>query len=352
MSQQTNYYKLGLFIIAGTVLFIAVVIAVGAGKFFQKTLAMETYVDESINGLEVGSPIKFRGVKVGSVSKIGFVTEKDGDFVASKYKYVLIEGILGKKHFYGESIEEIEKGLQKEIEKGLRIRPTSQGVTGQLFLDVNYLDPKLNPPLKIPWKPKGIYIPSAPSTLSQIEEAFDTISQALNSIDKTDLKGAIEDLKNAAQSISDFLKKADLGDIGEGLAATLKETRTMFARVNQLLDTPKAETILPDASRSMAGLRRIVEDSGDNIVSAAHDIRQAAAGLNTTSEKANEAAAQLNDVLGRVNRIVAGQQVNIQAILEDLRRVLENIRELSNEAKRYPSGVLFGEPPNKAKVKQ
>ena len=49
---------------------------------------------------------------------------------------------------------------------------------------------------------------------------------------------------------------------------------------------------------------------------------------------------------------VAGQQGNIEAILDNVRRLMENLRELSNEARQYPSGVLFGDPPKKAPLKQ
>ena len=51
--------------------------------------------------------------------------------------------------------------------------------------------------------------------------------------------------------------------------------------------------------------------------------------------------------LGRVNALVAGQQANIEGIVEDTRGVLENLRELSGEAKRYPAGMIFGQPPAK-----
>ncbi|MEA2039256.1 MAG: MlaD family protein [Thermodesulfobacteriota bacterium] len=381
MSRQTNYYKLGLFVIVGTILFAVVLVALGAGKFFERTFLMTTYVDESVNGLEVGSPVKIRGVKVGNVSKISFGSQRIEGRLC-KYRYVIIECSLSEKFFHQVTEEEAEKRIQDEVKNGLRVRLSSLGLTGQLFVEMDYLDPKLNPPLKIEPKPTGFYIPSAPSTMSRIEAAFNKISQAMDSIGKTGIGEALEDIKNLAQTIGEVLKEAKVGNIGKDLSANLKETRDLFARLNKLLSTPKIQSILPDASDTMAGLRRIVESSGDDIISAAHNISQASAGLssaskqiseylqdpefeknvsdlaetmknvNTASVKVNAAATQLNQVLGRLNGIVASQQINIQAILENLRLVLENIKELSDDAKRYPSGVLFGEPPSKAGVKE
>lgn len=381
MSRQTNYYKLGLFVIVGTILFAVVLVALGAGKFFENTFLMTTYVDESVNGLEVGSPVKIRGVKVGNVSKIGFGPQKIEGHLCN-YRYVLIECSLSKKFLHQVTEKEEEKRIQDEVKNGLRVRLSSLGLTGQLFVEMDYLDPKINIPLKIEPKPKGFYIPSAPSTMSRIEAAFNKISQAMDSIGKTSIGEAIEDIKNLAQTIGDVLKEAEIGDIGKDLSANLKETRDLFAHLNKLLSTPKVQSILPDASDTMAGLRRIVESSGDNIISAAQNISQASEGLssaskqiseylqdpefeknvsslaetmknvNTASVKVNAAATQLNQVLSRLNGIVANQQINIQAILENLRLVLGNIKELSDDAKRYPSGVLFGEPPSKAGGKE
>jgi len=381
MSRQTSYYRLGLFVIMGTILFAVVLIGLGAGKFFESTFLMTTYVDESVNGLEVGSPVKIRGVKVGNVLKIGFGTQRIKGQLC-RYRHVIIECSLSEKFFERITVEEAEKRIDEEIKNGLRVRLSSLGLTGQLFLEIDYVDPKLNPPLKIEPKPTGFYIPSAPSTMSRIESAFNKISQAMDSIGKTDIGAAIEDIKNLAQAIGDVLKEAKVGDIGKDLSANLKETKDLFTSLNKLLSTPKIQSILPDASDTMAGLRRIVDASGDDIISAAHNISQASAGLssasqqiseylkdpeweknvnnlaetmknvNTASVKVNAAATQLNQVLDRLNGIVAGQQINIQAILENLRLVLGNIKELSDDAKRYPSGVLFGEPPSKAGGKE
>lgn len=380
-SQQTNYYKLGVFIIVGTALFVAGITILGAGRFFQKSVIMETYVDESVNGLEVGSPVKFRGVKVGKVSKIGFVIGKYTVADPAKFRYVLIQSELSETYLEGESLNISRKRLQAEIERGLRVRPASQGLTGQLFLEINYVDPKTNPPLKIDWRPRAIYIPSAPSTMSRVEEAINTVSEALRSIKTGNIEEAIKDLGKTAENLGKFLQEAELAQIGKYVSKNLEETRKLLARLNVLLATPKADTIIPDVSKTIAGVRHIVESSDDNIISAAQDISEAASSLrsvssevseylegpeakqelekfsetlkniNEASVKVSSAAAQLHDVVRRLNGLVAGQQANIQAILENIRLILENLRELSSDAKRYPSGVLFGDPPQKAKVR-
>ncbi len=88
----------------------------------------------------------------------------------------------------------------------MRARPVSLGLTGQLFLEIDYVDPAKNPPLEIAWKPNNIYIPSAPSMMSKVESAVASISDTLEDINKANISEAIEDVRSVAQSMSTFLK--------------------------------------------------------------------------------------------------------------------------------------------------
>ena len=75
MSQKPNYFKIGLFVIAGTLVLAIAIIIFGGGKYFEETYILETYFEQSVQGLDVGAPIKFQGVQVGNISEIGFVFE-------------------------------------------------------------------------------------------------------------------------------------------------------------------------------------------------------------------------------------------------------------------------------------
>ena len=74
MSQKANYFKLGIFIIAAAAILVAIILALGAGNIFKQTVTIETYFDESVQGLDVGSPVMVRGVQIGRVKEIGLVS--------------------------------------------------------------------------------------------------------------------------------------------------------------------------------------------------------------------------------------------------------------------------------------
>ena len=64
---RTNPWKLGLFVVSGFVIAFASLVWLGSQSLDRQTQRVITYFDESVQGLEVGSPVKFRGVVIGSV---------------------------------------------------------------------------------------------------------------------------------------------------------------------------------------------------------------------------------------------------------------------------------------------
>ena len=376
MIRGGDFFKLGLFVIGGAVLLFVVLFALGAGKLFQRTYQMETYINESVNGLEVGSAVKFRGVRVGSVSEIGFVAEKYKK--AEGYRYVYVLCTLEKDLFGTMGPKSARDQAAEEVERGLRARTISQGLTGQLFLGLDYVAPDRNPPLPIDWEPGSIYIPAAPSTLSQVEQAMLGISHTLTGLEQAELPEAVKSFRRFADSASQFLDGADPKVMGPKLTATLDQTRILLARINVILADPAAETILPETARTMTGVRKVVEAAGPDTVKLVHDSRETVASLKVSAkalekfladpettkqlaampgamQQAREtvaelrsAAKRLNAVLGRVEQLTAAQQANVEGILDSARGLVDNLKELTGEAKRYPSGVLFGPPPAKS----
>ena len=76
MSAPINYFRLGLFVLVGLALIVAGVVVLGAGALLRPTILAETYFNESVQGLDVGAPVKYLGVEIGKVSWIGFVPAK------------------------------------------------------------------------------------------------------------------------------------------------------------------------------------------------------------------------------------------------------------------------------------
>jgi phospholipid/cholesterol/gamma-HCH transport system substrate-binding protein/paraquat-inducible protein B len=89
------------------------------------------------------------------------------------------------------------------------------------------------------------------------------------------------------------------------------------------------------------------------------DLPQASESLNRFAKKLDslsndlpETSAQLRQALQRLNRLITAQQRDMEKTVENLRAASENIKEITDDSKKYPSQVLFGAPPPPSKVMQ
>jgi phospholipid/cholesterol/gamma-HCH transport system substrate-binding protein len=354
MSAKTHYFKIGLFVVVALVIGVVSIIVLGAGSFLQKKVLVETYFVESVQGLEEGAPLKFRGVRIGKVSEITLV----GKEYLTERAYVLIRATLFPDTFRVMCTPvngtDLNKKAEKEIEKGLRIRLSFQGLTGTALLEMDYMDPRSNPPLKIDWKPKYCYIPSASSTLRRLSDAVDKILKNFESID---LKNIGENFNTSLKELSRVLSQANLGKVGQQAETLISELRDTNRRVADLLKDPKIDALLPDAAATMSAARRIVEHTEKPMVKLLDAFKNVSSGIEKLSTQLDaitndttESVVHLRRILRQVDNLLSDQQPDIETAIENIRRISENLKEITENAKKYPSQVLFGEPPPHAKT--
>ena len=183
--EKASYFKIGLFIIVGTIIGAIGVVALGVGTIFQKKVLVETYIDESVQGLDVGSSVKFRGVQVGKVEAISLTSAE----YPTKRRYVLVRIGLTTKIFLADAGS---PSFLAEVEKGLRFRLASQGVTGAAYIEADYQDPARNPPLEIDWRPYYPYVPSSRSRITQLSDSVEKILRSMENIDVGRLVDGLE----------------------------------------------------------------------------------------------------------------------------------------------------------------
>jgi len=132
LSQKANYFKLGLFVIGAIVAGVAVLLIIGSGRWLKPHVVMETYFNESVQGLDIGSKMKYRGVVIGEVTRISFTyTKYELDRPMSQRKrYVLVEAQLEPRLVGGRVANDIASpaSVKIEVERGLRVHLAPQGI--------------------------------------------------------------------------------------------------------------------------------------------------------------------------------------------------------------------------------
>jgi phospholipid/cholesterol/gamma-HCH transport system substrate-binding protein/paraquat-inducible protein B len=344
MSAKANYFKIGLFVIIATVMAVMGLIILGAGALFQKKTLMESYFEESVQGLEVGSPVKFRGVAIGNVDLITLVgTEYD-----TALPYVLVRVGLTSRVWQGKPTQVGD--LTKEIDQGLRVRLAFQGLTGTAYLEADYLDPERNLPLEIDWTPRYCYIPSAPSTITRLSEALDRIMRKLEQVNIESITKGVEiSLRAFTKATEDFDIK-EINAQAHELLVDLRETNNLIARA---LKGERLESILSDTSSTLASARRIVEGAEPSLAQfpsalaeASKNIEAFTKRLDNVSQELPDAFSRLREVLRGIDNLLSSQQQDIAITVRNIRAASENLKELTENARKYPAQVLFGEPPS------
>lgn len=387
MSAQTHYFKLGLFIIIGSVLVAAAIVILGVGALFQDKIMMETYLDESAQGLAVGSPVKFRGVQIGNIERLGFANNKYKDIQSTEYRYVLVEFALTEKVFGQGGQASFERTLAREVERGLRVRVAPQGLTGTAYLEMNYLDPGRYPPLPLDWTPEYAYVPSAPGAIARLEESFESVSRTLSKLENARIDQIANNLDELLVIARDTLSKARVSEMSEQAVALLAEVRETNRRLSEILGDACALPGAPAATKGGKPARP--QPARDNIAKVLADISQAsqsvrdlATGLQAvlngqngqgalqdfaeTMRRLNKASAEipatlqniraasqdlpeamagLRSLFSHASDLLQSQQDEIESILRNTERASRNLKEATGDAKRYPAYFLFGEPP-------
>ena len=321
MEEGKRYYRLGLFVITSVLALALLLFVLGGRKLFQPTYTFETYFAESVAGLEIGAPLRFRGVPLGQVSEIltsGAEYERDVPLLKRR-NYIVVRA---KVTLSAKEAIQVRREAPAMVEMGLRAETQLAGITGQQYLTIDYLDPMKYRPLEFGWTPKYEYVPSAPSLTGEIMANAQSFMGRLSEVD---VKNLSVNLNRLLVNLNDKVGELPLAQITGDTENVLRTANATIVRVDQLLANlkPSVENLAV-----VTGSLRGLADRGD---------------LDRTTTRIDEAVERVNGLMG-------DNQYDVRMIVQDLRVTADNLRELSATLKQYPAGALIGGPPEKVRL--
>jgi len=343
MTEERRYYRLGVFVFVSLVVLFGVLFLLGGRSLFQSTLVFETYFSDSVAGLEVGSPVRFRGVSFGQVSAIQpSFTEYEWDVPAAKrHDYIVVRATFSQSR---EWIQRIRDQAQDLVKEGLRAQTQWAGITGQQFLGLDILDPAEYPPLPFDWKPKYLYIPSAPSLTSQL---IANVQHFLAKLDKLDLPATERKVDALLQNLNNKVSELPVAELSAEASSVLRDAHTSIGHLDAILARPEIPALLRNLAEGSGRLDGLLGDPGlkrtvDNVADVSDRLRRFAA-----SGELDRTVRRIDDLASRLDGTVRDNRYDVHAIVLDLRVAADNIRTLSDNLKRNPAGILLGGPPEK-----
>jgi len=306
MAKQANRRLIGVFVFISLIILAVSVAVLGSGKFFKKTQKFVLYFDESIKGLDVGSPVLFEGVSVGSVTKISIVADpvKEQTEIPVVIK-VDLDRIMVR---VAGQLSDPQKNMPRLIEKGLRGFLSIQSlITGKLLIEIDFYP---GTPVNL----KNINrqyteIPTIPSTASKIGRA----------LDKLDLEAVQKKLESALDGIANLTNNPDLAASIRRLKETLGDARKLVNRVDRQVD-PLAE----DTKKTVKDIGKLVRNLDSRV-----------GGVTTSLDKTLSSARGL---FSEDSPLV----VELQNTLKEISAMSRSIRELADYLEQHPETLIRG----------
>jgi paraquat-inducible protein B len=277
MSKSANKTLVGAFVIGALALLVVAVVVFGGGKLFANKETMVMYFSGSVKGLNIGSPVVFRGVKVGSVTDIVLQFDtKDVTFVIPVY----VEIDFDKIDLVGDKSKGEAAYFDALIEKGLKAQLELQSiVTGQLMINLDF---NLKEPARFVSLDKRYReLPTAKSGLEELlktaqelplKELFDKLLKAIEGIEKIvnspSVASSLHSLDDSLAKLKEVLSKVDhdigpvmanLKEISKSVKTIARDGETVPGQLNKTLVT--AEKALKQGEMALVSIKNITAEN-------------------------------------------------------------------------------------------
>lgn len=332
MSRPANPARIGLFVLVGTLLAAATVLYVGSVRILAQDETFVLYFGESVNGLSVGSPVKFKGVRIGSVSDIRLSfnqnPEVEGAFIPVLVK--IDEGRVRSDFQHPSQFSLFDDAeFEAQVQRGLRGRLQLESfITGQLFVELDYYEDPGQPFRRVQHEPRFKEIPTQPSVMTELGSSTADVLATVATIDFLEISQQLtlllRNLNNTVHALEPERWSVSLTSIGTHLDRILTdvEVKPTMDRLNEVLDDFQA-------------LTRHLDTSIDPVLT---DYHQLAAQLSDTLERSNQVIANLDALTAPEAEL----QYELRATLAEFHRAARSARELLDYLERNPRALLTG----------
>lgn len=321
MSRNANPRLIGLFVLGAVGLLVAALVVFGGGRLFARTDTFVLFFEDDVAGLQVGAPVTFRGVRVGSVADIRIRYDTNSRdilipvIIKLERRQVVLEGENGWENIG----QLIERGLRAELK-------VQSFVTGQVVIDLDFNT-------SVPARLVGAIndYPEIPTRRSSISQLRATISDLITEVRKLPLDRLVEQFSNVSQNTATLITHVDglVIDINKHVNASLEhipelvtEMRSMVANMN---------TAAHEVTKLTHDINRDVPEISKGTLDAVNR-------LNKTLEQAQASMISVQDTLGDRSPL----QFQMTQALTEITAAASAMRVLAEYLQENPGVLLSG----------
>jgi paraquat-inducible protein B len=352
MSKPVSKTTIGFFVVGAIALLVVAIGVLGSGKLFKETTPYVMVFEGSVKGLNVGSPVVFRGVKLGSVSSIRmradyatkvFTILVYADFEPSQIEFVNIDQAtlktITKMDRYARIRELVARGLRAQLEM-------QSIVTGQLQIALDFYPDKPAVYTRIDQTIEEI--PTIPTPLQELtkklenlplEQIFNNINSAADGVAKLvqapELKESITNLNTALKDIQTLVRNVNdqVRPLSAGLSDTIRDTQKLIRNADS-----QVTSLGTNLNEAIGDGRKLIRNVDGSVESIKVKVETTLTAATSALDEARKLIQDLEGSAREDSRLM--HQIN-----ETLREVGKAARSLSTLAdylERHPEALLGG----------
>ena len=324
MSTKVSPTLIGAFVIGAVALIVIAILLLGSGRLFRQTRDFVLYFDNSVNGLRVGAPVKFKGVEVGSVKDIRLQLEKGAE--VNKIP-VIIEIDLEKLTLRGATPEIAvdREAFHKAVVEGFRGQLAMESlVTGVLYVALDFFP---GTPINfVQQENVNNKYPEIPTLPTSLELAKGAVERILNKLEEVDFKRLIDSLTKTSDGVGQLIS----------------------------VNSPTVKSILQSVDQAMPQLRGAISDFRTLTATANNNVTNVSADLHQTLTAAHSAIEQIAATMKEAETTIISVRATIDPnsptfyeLTKSLREVsgaASSIRLLADSLDRNPQAPILGKP--------
>ena len=352
MSKPVNKTMIGLFVVGAIALVVVAIGILGSGKLFKETIPYVMVFEGSVKGLNVGSPVVFRGVKIGAVSGIhmhfNYATKAMTVIVYSNFEQGQIEVINMDQETAARLKEAGRYVLMRElIGRGLRAQLEMQSiVTGQLQIALDFYSDK---PAIYTGIDKTIQeIPTIPTPLQEltkkieslpIDEILNNANSAMDGIAKfvrsPELKESIVNLNIALKDVQTLVRNVDsqVKPLSAGLSDTIRDTQKLVRNADS-----QVSSVGTNLNEAIGDGRKLIRNADSSVES----VRVKLEATLTAATSALEEAKQMIQGLEASTRQDSALMYRLTETLSEVEKAARSLSTLTDYLERHPEALLGG----------
>jgi paraquat-inducible protein B len=331
MSQKANPTLIGAFVFGAIVIAIGAVLFFGSANLFARKQLFETYFQQTVNGLAVGSNVKYKGVTVGKVTRVQLKFQGADEAPVVRVIYEInTDNLLNK---YGLSIDLSDrKRHEKAVDNGFRAKLDFESlISGQLFIALDFYKDAAAPVLHANDNNADIFeIPPQPSDIDAI---LADLTKAIGNIGSVDFASLAKELQGVLKSADAAIVSLHLDQLGPSIDKAANS-------ISNLANGDQVKSALVS-----------VRESFDQLTATLKSLNPAVGDLKPTLDQAKAALTNLQKSTAQLDQILkpdSSLRYQLDSSLSEISSAATAIQQLSDFLQRHPNSILFGRKPANA----